>query len=178
VDQKTTHRNAPERVDNIDLNILAALFNDARMSKVEMSSRVGISAGRCYERMRRLERSGIVRGYHCDIDIARVTSCLQFLVQIKLLNDTASRTKQFEKAVLKAPEIISCHSVLGQIDYIAVVIASSIERYQAIMEELRVQSSDDFEFVTFPISKTIKGQGAGDFRQIVGRVARGDSSTA
>jgi Lrp/AsnC family transcriptional regulator, regulator of ectoine-degradation genes len=176
MNQKGSHRMASERVDQIDLNILVALSNSARISKVQMSNEVGISAGRCYERMRRLERSGVIRGYHTDIDITRVASCLQFLVQIKLLNDTAVRTKQFERAVLKTPEVISCQSVLGHIDYVAVVIAPSIERYQAVIEELRTQSADDFEFVTFPISKGVKIPGQNDLRQVLGRLARADSA--
>ena len=67
-------------------------------------------------------------------------------------------------------------SQLGHIDYVAVVIAPSIERYQMIIEELRTQSADEFEFVTFPVSKSIKMPGQSDFRQIVSRIARGDSS--
>jgi Lrp/AsnC family transcriptional regulator, regulator of ectoine-degradation genes len=176
--QKPPHRIGLGRVDHIDVNILAALSHDARISKVQMSDQVGISAGRCYERMRRLEKSGIIRGYHADIDVAQVASCLQFLVQIKLLNDTVSRAKQFEKAILKAPEVISCQSVLGHIDYIVVVIARSIEQYQVVIQELRAQSADDFEFVTFPISKAIKSPGQSDFRQIVNRLSRSDPAAS
>jgi Lrp/AsnC family transcriptional regulator of ectoine degradation len=173
--QKILHRLGPERIDQIDLNILAALSDNARVSKVQMSDKVGVSAGRCYERMQRLEKTGVIRGYHADIDVARVASCLQFLVQIKLLNDTASRTKQFETAMLKMPEVIACQSVLGPIDYVVVVIAPTIERYQAIIEELRAHSADEFEFVTFPISKSIKRAGHGDFKQTIARMARNQS---
>ena len=165
-------RRIKDPVDQIDINILAALFAQARLSKVQMSEDVGISAGRCCERMRRLERSGIVRGYHADIDIPRLTSSMQFLVQIKLTRDTAAHTQQFEKAVLKMSEVISCQSVLGHIDYVLVVVAASIERYQAIIAELRAQSTDDFDFVTFPISKIIKSAGQSDLRQIITRLGR------
>ena len=171
-------RRRNDQIDQIDVNILAALFGRARLSKVQMSAEVGISAGRCYERMRRLERSGIVRGYHADIDIPRLTRSMQFLVQIKLTRDTAARTQQFEKAVLKLPEIISCHSVLGHIDYVLMVVAAGIEKYQAVIAELRTQSLDDFEFVTFPISKIIKTAGQSDLRQIIARTAHTEEAPA
>src|ERR1700685_1328789 len=100
-------------VDRIGLNILAALFSHARISKVQMSAQVGVSASRCYERMQQLEKAKIIRGYHADIDIARLASCMQFLVQIKLLTYSGVNCKRFEKAVLKAAEIVSCQSVLG-----------------------------------------------------------------
>lgn len=166
----------PNRVDRIDLSILAALFSQARISKVQMSSDVGLSASRCYERMRRLEQAEIIRGYHADIDIARLASCLQFLVQIKLLNYTGARAKQFEKAVLRMPEIISCQSVLGHIDYIIVVVAASVERYQDLIAELREASQSEFDFVTFPVSKAVKSVGQSDLRQIVGQLLRDDTA--
>ena len=61
-------------IDRIDLNILSSLFSRARISKVQMSAEVGVSASRCYERMRHLEQTEIIRGYHADIDLTRLTS--------------------------------------------------------------------------------------------------------
>ena len=84
----------PSRVDRIDVNIFAALFSQARISKVQMSAEVGVSASRCYELMKQLEQAEIIRGYHADIDIARLASCLQFVVQIRLLNFNSARAKQ------------------------------------------------------------------------------------
>jgi Lrp/AsnC family transcriptional regulator of ectoine degradation len=146
------------------------------MSKVQMSEAVGISPSRCYERMRRLEHAEIIRGYHADIDIARLASCLQFQVQIKLLNYTDARAREFEKTVLRLPEIISCHAVLGHVDYVIGVVASTLERYQEVITQLRQQSGNDFDFVTFPVSKAIKTHHHSDFKQIVGRLSREDAS--
>jgi Lrp/AsnC family transcriptional regulator of ectoine degradation len=170
--QQSTSRNRAKSIDQIDLNILAALFNRARLSKVQLSAEVGISPGRCYERMRSLEQSGIVRGYHADIDLARLASALQFLVQIKLTKDTPAHTLQFERAVMKTPEVVFCASVLGNIDYTLIVVAGSIEKYQGIIAELRIQSSDDFDFMTLPVSKTLKTPGQSDLKHIVTRAAR------
>jgi Lrp/AsnC family transcriptional regulator of ectoine degradation len=174
VGQQSASRNRAEQIDQIDLNILAALFGRARLSKVQMGSEVGISPGRCYERMRRLERSGIVRGYHADIDLPRLAGALQFLVQIKLAKDTPPHTQQFERAVLKTPEVIFCASVLGNIDYILIVVAGTIEKYQTVIADLRIQSTDDFDFITLPVSKTVKTPGQSDLKQIVARAMRPD----
>lgn len=167
----------PSRIDRIDLSILAALFSEARISKVQMSEAVGLSASRCYERMRRLEQAEIIRGYHADIDIARLASCLQFQVQIKLLNYTGARARQFEKTVLRIPEIISCHGVLGHVDYVIVVVAATVERYQEVIAELRNSSENEFDFVTFPVSKAIKSHSHSDLKQIVGRLTREDAGS-
>ena len=156
-------------IDRIDLNILAALFSHARISKVQMSAEVGVSASRCYERMRHLEQAAIIRGYHADIDLTRLTSCMQFLVEIKV---SSTHSKQFEKAVLQTAEITSCQAVLGHTDYIIVVVAASVEKYQAIMDKLRVSTDGEFDFVTFPVSRTIKASGQSDLRRTVGALAR------
>lgn len=163
-------------VDRIGLNILAALFSHARISKVQMSAQVGVSASRCYERMQQLEQVKIIRGYHADIDIARLASCMQFLVQVKLLNYTAAGSKRFEKAVLKIVEIVSCQAVLGNIDYVIVVVATNVEKYQEVIAELRASSDNEFDFVTFPVSKTIKSPGQSDLRQIVAALTRDEGS--
>ena len=156
-------------VDRIDLNILAALFNRARISKVQMSAEVGVSASRCYERMRHLELAEIIRGYHADIDLTRLTSCMQFVVEVKI---ASTHSKQFEKVVLQTPEITSCQSVLGHTDYIIVVVAASIEKYQSVIDKLRVSTDYEFDFVTFPVSKTIKSLGQSDLRRTVGALTR------
>ncbi len=145
-------------MDRIDLNILTALYREARISKVQMSTEVGLSASRCYERMRRLEHSKVIRGYHADIDIARLASCLQFMVQVKLL---------------RIPEIIACQGVLGTIDYILVVIAATVEKYQDVIGKLRAASECEFDFVTFPVSGTIKSTGQSDLGQVMGRLVQG-----
>ena len=119
----------------------------------------------------------IIRGYHADIDIARLASCLQFQVQIKLLNYTSARARQFEKTLLKMPEIVSCHGVLGHVDYVMTVVAATVERYQEVIAELRSQSECEFDFVTFPISKAIKSPSHGDLKQIVGRLTREESGS-
>jgi Lrp/AsnC family transcriptional regulator, regulator of ectoine-degradation genes len=162
-------------IDRIDLNILAALFSRARLSKVQMSSEVGVSASRCHERMRHLEQAGIIRGYHADIDLTRLTSCMQFLVEIKI---PSTHSKQFEKVVLQTAEIISCQSVLGHTDYIIVVVAESIEKYQAVIAELRASTDGEFDFVTFPVSKTIKSSGQGDLRRTVVALTRENSASS
>jgi Lrp/AsnC family transcriptional regulator of ectoine degradation len=163
-------------IDRIDLNILAALLSRARISKVQMSAEVGLSASRCYERMRHLEQAEIIRGYHADIDLTRLTSCMQFLVEIKILNYTSARSRQFEKVVLQTAEIISCKSVLGQIDYVIIVVAASVEKYQTVIADLRTSTDSEFDFVTFPVSNTIKSSGQSDLRRIVGALTLGNSA--
>ncbi|MBS0364853.1 MAG: Lrp/AsnC family transcriptional regulator [Proteobacteria bacterium] len=175
-DRHPRRRKGAKHVDRIDLNILAALYASARLSKVQMSEAVGISAGRCHQRMQRLEADGIVRGYHADVDLGRLTGAVQFLTQITLRNDASDRVRQFERAAARTPEVLWCLSVLGQIDYIAVIAAPGIERYQEVIGELRQLSGDEFEFLTYAISGSVKAAGQADLRALVTRL--GSAATA
>lgn len=156
-------------IDQIDLNILAALFNRARISKVEMSAEVGVSAGRCHERMRHLEQGGIIRGYHADIDLGRIASCMHFVVEIKV---PSTHSKRFERAVLQTAEVLSCQAVLGHTDYVMVVVATNVEKYSALIADLRVATGVEFDFATFPVTKMIKSAGQSDLHRTVSALAR------
>ena len=151
-----TPKRRPTDLEALDHKILAALHRDGRMSKTKMSVEVGLSATRCWERMRRLEKDGIIRGYHADIDMKRLASLSFFLVQVRLIDSSAARVRQFERLVANVNAIVDCQAVFGTIDYFLTIAADGVDSYQRIIEELSSQDAAKFEFVTFPISKTLK----------------------
>lgn len=143
-------------LDALDHKILAALHRDGRMSKTQMSIEVGLSATRCWERMRRMEKEGFIRGYHADIDMKRLTGLSFFLVQVRLFDSSVARARQFERMVANVTEIVGCQAVLGTVDYFLTIAADGVESYQRVIEDLSSQDAVKFEFVTFPITKTLK----------------------
>jgi Lrp/AsnC family transcriptional regulator of ectoine degradation len=144
------------KLDRLDQKILAALYQNARVTKTQMSEDIGLSATRCTERMQRLERAKIIRGYHADIDLRRLAKLSLFQVQVRLFDTSPAKARQFEQFIGRIDEIISCHAVLGQVDYVMVVAAPDTETFQSIMDEISTREITKFEFVTFPISKNIK----------------------
>lgn len=144
------------KIDRIDLNILAALHRNGRVSKTDMSEMVGVSATRCCERIKRLERSGVIKGYHARIDLPKILPAVYFMVQVKISNYTPVRAQQFEQTMLRMKEIVGSQSVLGSIDYILTVVASDIDHYQEIITRLQEVSMVDFDFTSFPITRTLK----------------------
>jgi Lrp/AsnC family transcriptional regulator, regulator of ectoine-degradation genes len=144
------------KLDKLDKKILSALYRDARISKTQMSDEVGLSATRCSERMQRLEKSQIVRGYHADIDFRLLAHLSIFHVHVRLFDTTPPRMKQFEQLILTVHEIIACEAVLGQIDYIMTVVAPNTEAFQQIMDGLSAHENLKFDFITFPVSKHVK----------------------
>jgi Lrp/AsnC family transcriptional regulator, regulator of ectoine-degradation genes len=142
--------------DTLDLRILAALHREGRISKTKLSSEVGLSATRCWERMRRMEDEGIIRGYHADISLRRLADLSLFLVQIKLTESSVANAQRFEKLVASIPDIISCEDVLGSVDYFIIVAAPGVEAYQKIIHGVAAQAGVGFEFITYPVARTLK----------------------
>lgn len=144
------------KLDRLDQKILAALQRDGRLTKTRISEVVGLSATRCCERMQKLERAGIIRGYHADIDLRKLAKLSLYQVQVSLTNPSFTKALQFERFVAKIDEIISCHAVLGTVDYLMTVVAPDTETFQTIMEDISTRSTVPFNYITHPIAKTVK----------------------
>ncbi|MCK9259342.1 MAG: Lrp/AsnC ligand binding domain-containing protein [Azoarcus sp.] len=122
-------------MDRIDLKILGELQTDARISMVELSRRVGLSKTPCAERLRRLEKQGVVRGYHAALDPEAVGAAHVVVVQVLLSSTTAHDLKRFNDAVMTIPEIESCHMIAGDFDYLLKVRTRDIAEYRKVMGE-------------------------------------------
>jgi len=153
---KVTMSARTTKLDRLDHKILAALQREGRITKTQLSAEVGLSATRCWERMKALERAGIIRGYHADIDLRRLARLSLFQVHVRLFDTTSAKCRQFEQLIARFDDIISCHAVLGTIDYVMLVAAPDVETFQITMDELCDSNVIRFDFVTFPVSRHIK----------------------
>lgn len=122
-------------MDRIDLKILAELQADARLSVVELSRRVGLTKTPCAERVRRLEKSGVIRGYHADLEPVAIGAGHIVVVQVLLASTTAHDLQRFNEGVRRIPEIESCHMIAGDFDYLLKVRTRDITEYRKVMGE-------------------------------------------
>lgn len=139
-----------------DLNILSALQADGRMPKVKLAELVGLSPTPCGVRIEKLEKAGLIRGYHADINIAQLARLQRFRVTISMRNWNPPKSKLFESAVARMPNIVECEAVLGDIDYVLTVLAGSISHYEEILGGLLGVFPDEIDYTTYPVSKPIK----------------------
>ena len=117
-------------LDRIDLKILAELQRDGRMTNQALSERVGLSARPCLERVRRLERDGVISGYTALVDVRRVRSVIIVIAQIALAKQSRQSQSLFERRLAAHPEVVECYEVSGHFDYIAKIVATDIDAYQ------------------------------------------------
>jgi Lrp/AsnC family transcriptional regulator, leucine-responsive regulatory protein len=116
-------------LDKFDIRILHELQGDGRLTNAELAARVGLSAAPCWRRVRRLEQSGYIRGYHAQIDRQKIGLGVVAFVRLYAERNTGEVTEQLKRALLKLPEVVSCHHVSGEGTFEIEVIATDLEAY-------------------------------------------------
>jgi Lrp/AsnC family leucine-responsive transcriptional regulator len=105
-------------VDALDREVLLALQEDGRMSNLALARKLGLSPSAMLGRVRRLERSGAIRGYRAVIDPAALGVTLRALVVARLREHSEESIREFEKGIKEVPGVRSCYHVTGQFDMV------------------------------------------------------------
>ncbi|NTU76557.1 MAG: Lrp/AsnC family transcriptional regulator [Alphaproteobacteria bacterium] len=121
------------KLDRIDLKILKALQKDGRMTNVDLAKIAGISAPPCLRRVRALEQSGYVRGYHADVAGDKLGYGLTVFIQVGLVNHGESDLMHFAKLVETWPEVRECYLLAGDTDFLLKVVSEDWEAFQKFM---------------------------------------------
>jgi DNA-binding Lrp family transcriptional regulator len=124
------------RLDAIDLKILAELQADGRMTNVELSRRVGISAPPCLRRVRALEEAGYLRGYRALLDEKRLGYEVVAFAMVHLSSQADADLNAFEAYVRAQPLVRECWMLSGEIDFILKCVAPDLKTFQSFVSEL------------------------------------------
>lgn len=120
-------------LDAIDRRILAALQTDGRLSNVDLAERVGLSPSPCLRRVNRLEREGYLEGYRAMLGRKRIGLGLTVFVGVKIEGHADDRATTFEEEAVACPEVIACHMVAGEADYLLEVTVPDLDAYQRFL---------------------------------------------
>jgi Lrp/AsnC family transcriptional regulator, leucine-responsive regulatory protein len=120
-------------LDAIDCRIVAELQTDGRLSNVDLADRVGLSPSPCLRRVKRLERNGLIEGYRAILRRDRVGLGFSVFVSVKIDGHANERALTFEKAILEMPEIVACHLVSGDADYLLEIVVPDLKDYQRFL---------------------------------------------
>ena len=115
--------------DSTDLRLLECLQAEARLSNVELSERVHLSPSQCHRRLRRLEHAGLVLGYAAHLDRERLGFGVVAFVNVSLEKQSEHPAQAFNQAVQDLPEILECHAVSGEADYLLRVVAADLKAF-------------------------------------------------
>ncbi len=114
------------RLDSQDKLLLRALQADGRATNAELAARAHLSESACFRRVKALEAAGVISGYTATIDPAAVGLALSVFVSITLTSQSRESLAAFEAAVAQAPEIVECHLMTGEADYVMRVVARDV----------------------------------------------------
>ncbi|HYF19950.1 MAG TPA: winged helix-turn-helix transcriptional regulator [Ramlibacter sp.] len=120
-------------LDRIDRKILDLLQREGRMSITELGERVGLSTSPCSERVRRLERSGVITGYHARVNPQAVGRTLLVFVEITLSAKSEPIFQQVREELQNMPEVLECHLVSGSFDYLVKARLGAMTDYRELL---------------------------------------------
>ena len=143
-------------LDRIDLRILRLLQADGRMSNTALAKEVGLSATPCSERVKRLERLGVIEGYSARLNPAMLDFGLLVFVEISLLRTSPDVFAEFRDAVLKLPQVLECHLVSGNFDYLIKARVADMAAYRQLLGETILMLPGVSDSRTYVVMEEVK----------------------
>ncbi len=120
-------------LDKTDLLLLAELQRNGRLTNTELAERVHLSPSACLRRVQRLEREGVVTGYRAEVDPERVGLGLQAFVRVQLRQHDAATVAAFASFVDAWDEVVACHALTGDMDYLLHVAVRDLELFSRFL---------------------------------------------
>lgn len=124
------------QIDAVDRKLLRALQTDSRKSVQVLGEAVGLSASACHRRLKALEEGGLIEGYRAVLNAARLGYSMQFFIEVGLTSQSEAALDAFEAAVQDIPEVLECHLMAGQSDYILRVVCQDHEDFERLHRRL------------------------------------------
>jgi Lrp/AsnC family leucine-responsive transcriptional regulator len=123
-------------LDRIDLHILSILQDDGRIVMKDLAERVGLSLTPCIERVKRMERDGVIAGYHARVAPRALGLQILVFVEITLRQKSGEAFERFRRAMLAIPEVMECHLVSGDFDYLIKARIPEMTEYRRLLGEI------------------------------------------
>jgi len=120
-------------LDAIDRRIVAALQADGRLTNTDLAQRVGLSPSPCLRRVSRLEREGYIEGYRAMLRRDQIGLGLTVFVGVKIEGHANDKALEFERVVVAFPEVVACHMVSGEADYLLEVVVPDLDHYRSFL---------------------------------------------
>lgn len=149
------------KLDRYDLAILRILARDGRITKSRLAEEINLSISPAWERVKRLEDSGVIRGYRADVDWLRAFKGARVVVEVTLARHTAHDMRRFEERIGASPEVVQCHATGGGVDYVMHVMSRDIDHYQRFIDSLLTDELGIEKYFTYIVTKVVKSMPEG-----------------
>jgi Lrp/AsnC family transcriptional regulator, leucine-responsive regulatory protein len=119
--------------DKVDRAIVTELQRDGRIANVDLADAVGLSPSACLRRVKALEESGIIAGYHAEIDRAQAGLGLTVFIGLKVEGHSRETSSVVENALLAIPEVVACYVVSGADDFLVEAAVPDLASYEQVL---------------------------------------------
>lgn len=123
------------KLDATDKKILEILQANSNITNAQLAQEIGLSPAPTLERVKKLENGGVIRSYHAVVDPASIGVGVSTFVMVSLKGHNKDNIEKFIKAIKKIDEVVECHHVTGQADFILKIVSNDIPSYQVLMLE-------------------------------------------
>ncbi|MBS1486021.1 MAG: Lrp/AsnC family transcriptional regulator [Bacteroidetes bacterium] len=123
------------KLDSTDRKILELLQANSNITNAQLAQEIGLSPAPTLERVKKLETQGVIQSYHAVVDMASIGLGVSTFVMVSLKGHNKENIEKFTQAIAHIPEVVECHHVTGQADFILKVVAPDIPAYQNLLLE-------------------------------------------
>lgn len=127
---------ANQDLDEVDKRLLRFLQEDGSLSSAALGERLAMTVTPCWRRRKRLEDLGIIRDYQANLDRRKLGFDVLAFAQVRFGDHSGDAPDRFEQVILGLPEVLSCHKVTGEADYVLTVLATDLESYGRFVEDV------------------------------------------
>lgn len=119
-----------KQIDAKDWHIIRELQQEGRLTNQELAARVNLSPSPCLRRVRMLEEAGVITGYSADVDPRACGLSITAFIRIALQRHERDAVARFEESVRGIDEILDCHLLTGEADYLLRVVVADLDEYE------------------------------------------------
>jgi len=148
------------KLDRIDINILAQLQLNGRLSNVDLAEIVGLSPSPCLARVRRLEEAGYIASYNARLELSKLVEHITVFTEVTLNDHRREDFIKFEADIRRHEALQECHLVSGGYDYLLKFVIKSVARYQEVMESILERNIGVKKYFSYIVIKTVFDRGA------------------
>ena len=156
------------RLDARDLDTLQVLSSEGRITKAALAERVGLSPTPCWERLKKLEKAGVIESYRANINLRKLGPHVTIFVAAELNDHTAASFQTFEAAMQRYDEVTACWALGGGFDYILQIVTRDIDAYQRLIDAMLDARIGLARYFTYVVTKPVKGSGMPPISLIAG----------
>lgn len=143
-------------LDKTDRRILELLQKQGRLSMTELAEQIGLSATPCTERVRRMEREGVITGYHARVDPAALGRGMLVFVELKMTTKSDQVFNQVKRLIAGVPEVLDCHLVAGDFDYLIKARIREMTQYRRLLGNILLKLPGATESRSYVVMEELK----------------------